>query len=607
MARRHAGFTRTLHTRVKALFYVFFFLAGFLLYRLYEIQVVQGAALSEKAEIEHSATIDVLAQRGTIYDRDGNAIVRSLPSQSIYATTAQVTDPAGEAQRLAPILGISAERLEPALADTLPTRLLARKVSQETAEQVRQLALAGVDVVPEETGVRYVPSGRFASTILGFTGIDDNGLDGIEYAYDDVLRGINGKMILEEDEFGHRIPFAPPHIVQAAQPGRGIVLTIDSYLQFEAERVLRQTVQQWHAASGTILIMDPSTGEILAVANAPDYDLREFWRYSPDARRDRAVMDAYEPGSTFKLITAAAALESGKVQLTSRFPARDELTIGGHTIHNAEDGFIASRGDTESLEDIIAYSHNVGAAEVALRIGGGTLYKMVRAFGFGDETGVGLPGENPGIVLPPDQWSATTLPTMAFGHSISVTPLALARAYCAIANGGLLLKPQIVRAIVDQSGNQLYQYRPEVERRVISERVAAQLRGFLRAVVVRGTGNPTAQVPGYTTAGKTGTAQVVENGAYSPGDYIASFVGMIPAQAPRYVILVKIDEPRGAIYGSEVAAPAFAVLARAAMLHAGVMPLASPAPLAHPATGTGCARSSCLRLVRSTETSKRST
>jgi cell division protein FtsI/penicillin-binding protein 2 len=605
VARRHAGLTRTANTRVKWLFYTFFFLGGFLIWRLYQIQVVQGPALSEKAQIEHSATIDVLAQRGTIYDRDGNAIVRSLPSQSVYATTAQVTDPTGEALRLAPILDISAERLEPALRDSLPTRLLARKVSAETAEQVRQLALAGVDVVPEETGVRYVPSGRFASTIIGFTGIDDNGLDGVEYAYDSVLRGSNGKMVLEEDEFGHRIPFAAPHVVEAAQPGHGIVLTIDSYLQFEAERVLRETVAQWHAASGSVLILDPATGEILALANAPDYDLREFWRYPADSRRDRAVMDAYEPGSTFKLITAAAALESGKVRLGTRFPARDTLRVGGRTIHNAEDGFIASRGATESLEDIVAYSHNVGAAEVALRIGGATLYKTVRAFGFGDETGVGLPGENPGQLIPPEQWSATTLPTMAFGHSISVTPLALARAYCAIANGGLLLRPQIVRAIVNADGREIYHYNPEVEGRAISEQTAAQLRGFLRAVVLRGTGNPTAQVPGYTTAGKTGTAQVVENGSYSPGDYIASFVGMIPALSPRYVILVKIDKPRGAIYGSVVAAPAFAQLARAAMLHLGVMPAVPPAPVLRPAGS--CARGGCLRLVRTLEMPKHPT
>jgi stage V sporulation protein D (sporulation-specific penicillin-binding protein) len=296
-------------------------------------------------------------------------------------------------------------------------------------------------------------------------------------------------------------------------------------------------------------------------------------------------MDAYEPGSTFKLITAAAALESGKVQPQTRFPALDALTIGGRTIHNAEDGFIASRNNTESLEDIITYSHNVGAAEVGMRIGGPVLYRTIQAFGFGDLTHVDLPGENPGLLVSPSDRSATTLPTVSFGHSVSVTPLAMARAYCAIANGGMLLRPQIVRKTVDASGQSVREYPPYEERRVMSERTAAVLRRYLRSVVVRGTGNPTAQVPGYTTAGKTGTAQVVENGFYAPGEYIASFIGMIPAEHPRFVILVKVDEPRDAIYGSVVAAPVFAILAREAMMHAGVMPVvvpsAVPARLVH--------------------------
>lgn len=558
--------------RVKAIFYSFFVLAGFLIWRLYTVQVMQGPRLAAKARSEHSETIDLQAQRGAIYDRDGNAVVRSLPSQSVYATPHAVSDVGDEATKLALILDVPADRLENLLRDTGPTSLIARKVSHETAELLRKHPLAGIYVVPEATGVRYVPSGHFASTVIGFTGIDENGLDGVEYAFDSVLRGRNGKMVLEEDELGRTVPFASPHVVVPAQPGHGVVLTIDSYMQFEAERILRETVRMRHAAGGTIIVMNPYDGEILALANAPDYDIRSFWKYTADQRRDRAVMDAYEPGSTFKLITVAAALESGRVTPASRFPTLDTLSIGGRTIHNAEDGFIAGHGDTESLEDIIAYSHNVGAAEVALRIGGATLYRMVRAFGFGDRMRSGLPGENPGLVMRPEEWSATTLPTMAFGHSISITPLAMIRAYCAIANGGLLVRPRIVRKLADASGHEVYAYAPQTVRRVISKRTAAILRRYLRAVVVRGTGYPTAQVPGYAAAGKTGTAQVAENGVYVPGAYIASFIGMVPFEQPRYVILVKIDKPRGAIYGSVVAAPAFAELAKEALLHAGIMP-----------------------------------
>jgi cell division protein FtsI/penicillin-binding protein 2 len=283
-------------------------------------------------------------------------------------------------------------------------------------------------------------------------------------------------------------------------------------------------------------------------------------------------MDAYEPGSTFKLITAAAALESGKVSTSQLFPARDELRIGSRVIHNAEDGFLAVNAAGETLGQIIAYSHNVGAAEVGMTIGARTMYGMIRAFGFGDPTEVDLPGENPGIVPPLADWSETTLPTVSFGHGIAVTPLALARAYCAIANGGILVRPRILDAILDGNGVPVYRYEPEVERRVISAKTAATLRGYLRTVVLAGTGNPTAQVPGYTTAGKTGTAQIAENGGYSSGEYVASFVGYVPAESPRYVILVKVERPRGAYYGSVVAAPAFARIARLAMLHAGVLP-----------------------------------
>ena len=233
---------------------------------------------------------------------------------------------------------------------------------------------------------------------------------------------------------------------------------------------------------------------------------------------------------------------------------------------------MAGNSSTESIEDIVAYSHNVGAAEIGLATGKSAMYTMLQRYGFGSPTEVELPGENPGIVAPPDQWSGSQLATISFGHGISITPLALIRAYAAIANGGLLMRPRIVHALLDDQGSLIYRYPPEVEHRALSPATAAILRRYLRAVVVRGTGNPTARVAGYTTAGKTGTAQIAEGGGYEPGAYIASFVGMIPAEHPRYVILVKVERPHGAIYGSVIAAPVFADLARAAMFHAGIMP-----------------------------------
>ncbi|MFY9780981.1 MAG: penicillin-binding protein 2 [Candidatus Baltobacteraceae bacterium] len=570
--RTHEALGRVSSRRAKVLFYGLFAVASYLVWHLYNVQIKDGPDLARRAYEQHRSTSDLPAPRGTIYDRDGNPLVRSLPSQSVYATVRQVGDKAATARVLAPILDMAEADVEAALAGKGAYVLVAHKVTREAADRITKLALPGVSVVPEDTGVRSVPAGRLASTVLGFTGFDENGLDGVEYAFDDLLRGKPGKMVLEADQWGRTIPFAQPRVVIPPHPGHGVELTLDSFLQFKVEQVLRRTVERWHARSGTAIVMDPQSGEILALANAPDYDVRDYERYPAEARRDRAVMDAYEPGSTFKLITAAAALESGKVTPEDRFPARDALEIDGSVIHNAEDGFLAGTGDSETLEDIIAYSHNVGAAEVGLRIGSRTLFETMRRFGFGDLTEVGLPGESPGIVPALADWSGTSLPTMSFGHGVAVTPLALARAYCAIANGGLLLRPRILEALLDHDGHVVYRYGREIERRVISARTAAILRRYLRAVVVRGTGDPTAQVPGYTTAGKTGTAEVAENGSYLPGAYVASFVGFIPAESPRFVILVKIERPSGAIYGSVVAAPAFAEIARIAMMHAGVLP-----------------------------------
>ncbi len=569
------AFARVAPVRAKVSLVVVVALAMLLAVRLGDVQIRQGPTLAHRALLQHDATLESFARRGAILDRDGNVLVRSLPSQSVYAVPAEVTDPHGVALKLAPLLRKPPRALESELRTKLEFTWLARKVPHDVAERIHTLGIAGIDTKGEDTGRRFVASGRLASTVVGFTGTDENGLDGLEYSFDKLLGGKPGRMRVEADQFGRAIPFGQTQIVERAVAGKTVVTTLDPYLQFEAERLLRAAMKEWSARSATAIVMDPWTGELLAVANLPDFDPAHWNASSPDAWRDRAISDAYEPGSTFKLITAAAALESGKFTTASRFPARDALEIGGRTIHNAEDGMMAGSLGSESIEEIVAYSHNVGAAEIGLGTGKTAMYRTIRKFGFGDPTQVELPGENPGIVIKPEDFSGSTLATIAFGHSISTTPLALIRAYAAIANGGLLLRPRIVGALEDVDGKLIYRYGPEIERRAIKASTAATLRRFLRAVVLHGTGNPTAKVAGYTTAGKTGTAQVVENGSYLPGAYIASFVGMIPAERPKYVILVKVERPHGSIYGSQVAAPVFADLARAAMLHAGIMPAAS--------------------------------
>jgi stage V sporulation protein D (sporulation-specific penicillin-binding protein) len=576
------AFARVPPLRAKISIVLVAFLALALALRLGELQVREGPTLAHRALRQHGHTVETFAKRGAILDRNGGVLAHSLASESIYAVPPDVLDPHAVALKLAPLLNKPAANLEAALRDKSSFRWLARKVPHDVAKRVDALQLPGIVTKGEETGLRFVSSGRLASTVVGFTGTDENGLDGLEYSLDKLLRGTPGRMRIEADQFNRAIPFGETQIVERAVPGNTIVTTLDPYLQFEAERLLRTAMKKWSARSATALVMDPWTGELLAVANMPDFDPAHFGAFGSDAWRDRAISDAYEPGSTFKLITAAAALESGKFVPGVRFPARDSIQVGGHTIHNAEDGLMAGGLGSESIEEIVAFSHNVGAAEIGMATGQSAMYRTIRRFGFGDSTQVELPGENPGIVTKPADWSGSSLATISFGHGISITPLALARAYCAIANGGLLLRPRIVAAIQDAGGKLVYRYDTEVERRAISEHTAATLRGILRTAVLRGTGNPTAQVAGYTTAGKTGTAQVVENGVYLGGAYIASFVGMIPAEHPRYLILVKVERPHGSIYGSQVAAPVFAQLARAAMFHAGVMPAAGPARLVSP-------------------------
>lgn len=572
-------FARVGPMRAKVFFYVCALMALYLVFRLYSVQVLHGPVYAREALAQRSDTVEVFARRGAILDRDGAVLVRSLPSQSVYVVPHDIADADVTIAKLQAVIG----KIDPAVASAMHDRdrwfvWVARKVSVETADRVRALDLPGVQLKQEDTGRRYDAVGQMASTVLGFVGTDENGLDGIEYEFDHLLKGDSGRVTLETDQFGRPIPFGHETTVKPAQPGLTLRLTLDSYLQFTAEQALDEQVKKYHALDGTAIVMDPWTGEVLAMANSPHFDPNKFWTYSDAARHDRAVMDAYEPGSTYKLLTAAAALDSGKVTTATRFAAHDTLLVGGHTIHNAEDGFMAGSGGSETLEQIIEYSHNVGAAEVGLIVGAKTFYDFERKAGFGSSTEVGLPGENPGIVPDPSEWSDSSLATMAFGQGVSVTPIAMARFYAAIANGGVLLRPRVVRDIENAQGQPIYNYPPEIERRVFSEKTAATLRKFLRTVVVSGTGNPSAQLAGYTTAGKTGTAQMVVNGRYQPGTYAASFIGMVPAEKPRFVIYVKVERPIGAYYGGVVAAPAFTKIARAAMLHDGVLPSATPAP-----------------------------
>jgi stage V sporulation protein D (sporulation-specific penicillin-binding protein) len=566
------AFSRVTPVRAKIFFAVCVAVAIYLVWRLYDVQVLHGPIFAREALNQRTRLVMLSGHRGSILDRDGNTLVRSMPSESIYVDPQQVSDMPEVVAKLGAIVGPLDAQTRDLLHDPQAQFVyIARKVPYEVARRVDALDLPGVFLQHEVTGRRVDVVGTLASTVIGYVGIDENGLAGIEYSYDDVLRGDFGKVLVQEDDLGRPLPLAREDVVKPAVDGLSLELTLDSYLQFTAQHALQEQMERFHAADGTAIVMNPWTGEVLAMVNLPDFD-PNHWENAPQRdQRDRAIQDAYEPGSTYKLVTAAAALASGRVTLESRFPARNEIEVGGWPIHNADDA-MPLVGSTETLEQIVEYSHNVGAAEVGMKTGAQAFYAMERRAGFGEPTGIGLAGENPGIVPPPSQWSVPSLATMSFGQGVAVTPLQLTRYYCAIANGGLLMKPLLVRAYLDSSGRVVRRFTPQVVRRVFSAKLAATLRAFLRAVVRRGTGDPAAQIPGYATAGKTGTAQIVENGIYEPGAYSASFIGMIPYDHPRYVIYVKLARPIGSYYGSEVAAPAFVEIARSAMLRDGVPP-----------------------------------
>ena len=561
--------------RAFIIFWAFFALCGLLVARLFVIQIKEGAGLAANASEEQQATFELNPKRGDIIDRFGIVFATTLPSFYVYAQPPAIkhlTHKAivAEAARLAPILRTTPLRLETAMESSSPFIYLARNQSKSIAARVNALDLTGAGTSEELMGLRVAPQSSIGSTVVGFTGIDDQGLAGIEYQYNAELAGRPGSVTEETDAAGRPIPFGR-RLVHPAQPGTTVVLTIDRTLQYAADQILRRQAERYHAAGGSIIIMRARTGEILALSNWPDFNPNNFAASAAATWKNQAVTDPYEPGSTFKLVTATAALDSGKVSLSDTFAAVDELRVGGRTIHNADDGLMASGHARETLDDIVTYSHNVGAAQVAIRVGKATMYDYIRRFGFDEPTGIDVPGESGGIVGTPDDWWGSRLATIGFGQGVSVTPLALTRAYATIASGGVLMRPLIVHSLQAPDGTVIRQFSPQAVRRVMSPQTAAELLSMLRDVVRRGTARGVA-IPGYALAGKTGTAQMVINGTYVPGAYSSSFVGIVPADKPEYVILVKIDRPQGAYYGSIVAGPAFRELARRVVWREGVLP-----------------------------------
>jgi cell division protein FtsI (penicillin-binding protein 3) len=522
------------------------------------IQAVKGPEYAAMAARQHLETVVVPASRGAILDHDGNPLALGKQTVTAYANPRQVDQPRELALAAGRLLGAEPETLYPMLKDRSRGFVyVARKVDSEKAEKLEKMGFAGVGFYPEE--LRFYPQGPVAAQVLGYAGLDNNGLEGLERAFEKVLAGKPGSQTIVKDPFGRALDVVE---TKTETPGRTIRLTLDDQVQANAEAVLQETVARWGAQAASAVVMDPHTGDVLAMATAPRFNANRFGVTRADRRRNRAVTDTYEPGSTFKLVTVAAALEEGAVTPRSSFVLRPTIQVADRWIRESH-----SRGTMRmTVRQIIEQSSNVGTITVAQRLGEGRLAYWIDRFGFGRQTGVDFPGESGGFALPLDQWSGSTIGTVPIGHGIAVTPIQMARAYSAIANGGVLVHPRLVDKVAGQP------VPPKRKKRVVSRRVSQQMLDMLKGVVVEGTGTRAA-IPGYTVAGKTGTAAKIDaNGRYSTSRYVASFVGLVPATKPELVIMVMVDEPRGDIYGGVVAAPAFSEIAKFNLQHFEIPP-----------------------------------
>jgi len=546
--------------RIRLLAAVFAAVFGVAFLRAGWLQAVRAGTLGHLAATQQKETIALPAHRGTIYDRTGMPLAIGERAVSIYADPRQVADPRAVALAVGRTLGVEPGTLLPLLADrTRGFVYLARKADPEKAGALQRAHIAGLGFIPEER--RTYPQRRIGAQVVGYAGTDNHGLSGLELQLDKPLAGTDGTETVVRDPFGRTIDVLSE---RPERDGRNVYLTLDHTLQAQLQRVLAETRNRWGAKAATGIVMDPRTGGILAMAVDPGYDANRFPRVARDLQRNRAVTDTYEPGSTFKVVAIGGALAQRLVSPSTQYVLPPSIRVADRVIHDAE-----PRGtETLSVAQILSRSSNVGVVTVALGLGKNHLSDWIRRFGFGRRTGIDYPGESAGIVLPRDRWSGSTIGNVPIGQGIAVTPLQMVAAYGAVADGGDWIQPHLVDRV---EGAALVHPK---RRRVLTRGTARALTKMLEGVVQDGGGTGTAaQVPGYAIAGKTGTAAKPDpDGGYSTTRYVASFVGYVPAWRPRLVILVAVDEPRGAIYGGTVAAPAFAEIAKFALQYLSVPP-----------------------------------
>ncbi|MGN6586889.1 MAG: peptidoglycan D,D-transpeptidase FtsI family protein, partial [Solirubrobacterales bacterium] len=523
--------------------------------RSFWLQGVQGSKLASEAVMQQTETVTVPGLRGDLLDRRGNKLAASEDAATIYATPYQVKNPPQAAAKLAPILGEKKGEVLEALTAEGGFSYVAQKVDLGTAAKVEALELEGIGELPDSR--RTYPQGEMAGQVIGAVGSENKGLTGLEMGEESVLGGTDGERRIVNDALGEPIRL---ETVKEAEDGEDVELTLDPVIQRETERVLAGVGETYTPTGATAIVVDPRTSQVLAMANWPPVNPEDLSEVSNEDLLNKATEFNYEPGSTFKAFTVAAALEEKLVTPTSEFVLPPTIQVADRTIKDAEE-----RGtETMSVATILARSSNVGAVTIGLKVGAERFSKWIDRFGFGRPTGIQFPHEEQGIVPSLDQYSGSTMGNLPMGQGLAVTPIQMVAGYTAIADGGILRPPQLIKKVGEKPVHE-----PK-GRRVISAQTAAEIREMLEGVLAPGGTASEVSVPGYTLAGKTGTAQVAENGGYSKTKYIASFIGFAPAQNPQLLAAVIVDEPQGEIYGGSVAAPAFGQIAEFALPYLGV-------------------------------------
>lgn len=547
------------------LFILFSALFLIIFFRAFQLQVWQSSQLAKLAERQYQRVVPLIPKRGVLYDRRREEMAISMEVDSVFAQPKKVKNIKEAALKIGRILGKKPEGIRQKLAEDKPFVWLQRWITPAQRSALESLQIEGIDFLKEAK--RFYPQGEIGAQVIGFAGLDSKGLEGVELGYDEFIRGQPGYILIPKDALGRPI-MSPNSNFRQAEEGCDVVLAIDKNIQYMAEKELKKAVQNCGAKGGTVIIMEAATGEILAMASYPSFNPNNFQAYQPQVFKNRSVTDAFEPGSTFKVFLLAAILEEGLASLRDVFFCENgSYHVGGKVIHDVHKyGWL-------TLGDIIKVSSNIGASKLGKKLGREKFYRYLEEFGFGKKTGIDFPGEVSGNLPPFSSWSEVGLANISFGQGISLTALQLTAAMAAIANKGLLMRPYVGKVIQRKDGVILKENRPKVVRRVISPETANTVTAILKTVTREGGTGKAAFLPGYEVAGKTGTAQkaFLSGRGYSE-KRIGSFIGFIPADNPRVVISVIIDEPQGISYGGVVAAPAFKAIAEQILPYMGIYP-----------------------------------